>query len=163
MEVIGVGIKRPIPVRLSTFVPAFFTQHGLVRGYVETVPRQEVADEVHAHGLLDVGVEEVIVAGEDSRGFGGWGCEGGFFGEKAVDGGDVGGFFGIGEGAPFFSDEWLLAAGRCVYYGSAGTEEETEGHGPGAEVMRSDHSGDGVGRTNFEWETGCELGKEIRG
>ena len=53
---------------------------------------------VYVEGLLDVRVDEVVVAGEDARvvelrGEGG-------FGEDAFDGAEVGEFFVRGEGAP---------------------------------------------------------------
>lgn len=79
------------------------------------MPGEEVADEMDGAGLLDVGIDEVVVARADAARGGGVeggtaGVEGGFGGD-AFYGGDVGVFLRGGEGAPFFSDDGLLGGG----------------------------------------------------
>lgn len=69
-QVAGVRVERPVPVGLRATVPALVAEHGLIGGYEEAVPGQEVADKMHVHGLQHVRVEEVVVAREDAGGGG---------------------------------------------------------------------------------------------
>jgi hypothetical protein len=62
------------------------------------VEGQEEARGMHERGLLDVGDDEVVVAGAGAGGAGGWGLAG--EGVEAVDGGCEGGFLGGGEVCP---------------------------------------------------------------
>ena len=81
------GVEGPIPVGLSTGVVALGAKHGFVHGNHVPVPGEEVAGVVNREGLLNVGVDQIVVPGQDAR-IGKRGSNGGL-GEEAINGGEV--------------------------------------------------------------------------
>lgn len=59
---VGRGVQSPVPIRLRAGIVALGAEHGLVHGNHVPVPREEVASVVDGEGLLDVGVNKIIVS-----------------------------------------------------------------------------------------------------